>query len=146
MSNTFMRVFMGFRQVAKSIPIIAFLGLVASILFIPYFTERQSFVTFLSFSGLSALKYQMAQSFFVGEYPLWNPYSIAGTPFQFGIGIPDPFLLLWGILGNIKAILAQIYLALLLAGIFMFVYLRTCWKLPLLSSLLGAALYLTKKL
>ncbi|MBN1689180.1 MAG: hypothetical protein JW893_08775 [Candidatus Omnitrophica bacterium] len=124
--------------------VILLLAIAALAPFVPYLVSGMSFYTFHALSGLMALKYLSAQCFLSGQYPLWNPFLIGGVPFHTGIGVGDPLLLPFTFLKEgPDALIATAYLALFLAGIGMFLYLRLGWKLSHSSALLGGILYLS---
>lgn len=121
------------------IALFAFVGLGTILL---YLTSGLSFYTFHALSGLMAIKHQIALCFLNGEYPLWNPWMLNGVPFHSGIGILDPFLISYLFLKGIPALIASAYLALVFAGLSMYLYLHKVWKLSIPASILGGILYL----
>ncbi len=110
--------------------------------FYPYWAGATSFFTYHALSGLLPLKYQIAKSFMAGEYPLWNPWVLNGTPFHSGIGILDPFLVSFLVLDGAHALMASSYLALCFAGLTMYLYLQKVWGFSTPAALLGGLFYL----
>src|SRR5436190_4510509 len=78
-----------------------------------------------------------------GSVPLWNPYSFAGTPLlaNYQSAGLSPFNLLYFILPFIDAWSIQVLLQPLLAGIFMYLFVRTL-KLSKEASLVSAIAFM----
>ncbi len=80
-----------------------------------------------------------------GQFPLWNPYSMAGAPFVGSRHIANapsggllyPPNLVYILVGPLRGFDLSAFLHLCLAGIFMYLYLRTI-ELNRISSLIGA--------
>lgn len=78
-----------------------------------------------------------------GQVPLWNPYSFSGTPHaaNYQTAVFSPVNLLYGIMPFLDAWSISIILQPMLAGLFMYVFLR-CLARSNTASLIGAIAFM----
>lgn len=89
------------------------------------------------------VKLFMAETIRAGQFPLWNPYVMAGYPFTYNTqaGVFYPFSLLYYLLPVGTAVNLTIVGQLLLGGLFMALYLRR-WVQSRWAMLLGVVIFL----
>ncbi|MBK8899857.1 MAG: YfhO family protein [Anaerolineaceae bacterium] len=89
------------------------------------------------------VKVFMAETIRAGQFPLWNPYVMAGYPFTYNTqaGVFYPFSLLYYLLPVDTAVNLTIVGQLLLGGLFMALYLRR-WVRSRWAVLLGVVIFL----
>jgi hypothetical protein len=89
------------------------------------------------------VKLFMAETIRAGQFPLWNPYVMAGYPFTYNTqaGVFYPFSLLYYLLPVDTAVNLTIVGQLLLGGLFMALYLRR-WVQSQWAMLPGVVIFL----
>lgn len=89
------------------------------------------------------VKVFMAETIRAGQFPLWNPYVMAGYPFTYNTqaGVFYPFSLLYYLLPVGTAVNLTIVGQMLLGGLFMALYLRR-WVRSRWAVLLGVVIFL----
>ena len=88
-------------------------------------------------------KHFTIETFKIGQIPFWNPYSFAGTPHlaNYQSAVLSPFNALFFILPFIDAWSLLVLLQPLLAGLFMFLFLREL-KISNIGSLIGSVAFM----